>query len=158
MPLKINKIDFNDKGEITRVRNAIQELIENKKSYYILKVEDRATFKTLHRNPPEEAGWYIVLNDDYSLYTGQTQNLNDRINKQTDGTHYSSRSADDKRNFIQKFIGKGIFEKPYICIICEKDLCAKLGLRRIPKLDFDSIEKVIDIFRGQLNFIPFDNI
>ena len=157
-PLTIRKLDFNDKQEINRVKDKIQELIKNKESYYALKVDNKATFKTLFRNPPEEDGWYIILNDESSLYTGNTKDLNNRINKQTDAFHSNDREINNKRNFIKKFIGKGIFEKPYICVISRKDLCTKLGLRTMPDFDRGNIEKVIDIFRGQLEFIHFDDI
>lgn len=148
-------IDFNNKDKIEEVRDAIQELIGNKKSYYLLADEDRATFKTLHENPPEKAGWYIVLNDYYSLYTGETKDLNDRINKQADYSYVKEKSS--KRDFIQKFIGKGIFGKPYICVISKEDLRTKLELPEL-ELDIVTIEKVIDIFRTQLNFICYDDI
>lgn len=157
--LRIKTIDFNNDMTIEKVRGAIQELINNKDVYYILDTEDRSTFKTLHKNPPEEPGWYIILNDYYSIYAGQaSKNLNDRINGQTDGFHYTTRKSDLKRNFIKKFIAVKILKKPYICIITLKSLCAKLGYRKLPELDFNSIEKLIDIFRGKFKYLSYDDI
>jgi hypothetical protein len=157
--LRVKKIDFNSKEAIENLKTTVQDLIKDKSAYYILSTDDKNTFQTLHKNPPKEPGWYIILNDYYSIYVGQaSKDLNDRINIQTDGFHHTKRKSDDKRNFIKKYIAIKIFEKPYVCVLTRKKLCDKLGIRVLPNLDFNSIEKVLDIFRGQLNFLKYDDV
>jgi len=156
--LRVQKIDFNDGKKVSELKEIIQKILYDRNYYYILSTDDLPTFQTIDRTPPRKKGWYIILNDGISLYSGKAKNLANRINKQADGIYDSTRSSDNKRNFIQKFIGKHIIKKPYVCVITEKKLCDKLGIRVLPDLDFNSIEKIIDIFRSEFKYLSYQEV
>lgn len=156
--LRVKKIDFNDGKKVSELKEIIQKILHDRNSYYILSKEDLPTFHTIDRIPPKKKGWYIILNDGISLYSGQANDLDNRINKQADSSYDSKRSSDDKRNFIQKFIGKDVIKKPYVCVITEEKLRKKLRFRVLPDLDFNSIEKIIDIFRSEFKYLSYEEV
>ena len=73
----------------------------------------------------------------------------------TDNYGRTSRSSDDKRNFIKKFDELGVFNRLRVCIIPESKLCTLLAIDslKLTKLDRDNVEKIVDIHRGYFHYL-----
>ncbi len=156
--LKVGVLDFNNFGIVNDLLSAIEQMTCNETSYFSLKFKPSYYFQILDGPIPQERGWYIILDGTRPLYVGQADDLNYRLNTNhgsTDNYGRTSRSSDDKRNFIKKFDELGVFNRLRVCIIPESKLCTLLAIdsSKLTKLDRDNVEKIVDIHRGYFHYL-----
>jgi hypothetical protein len=156
--LKCGKINFNDKSIIERFLGAINELVKISSSYYSLRFKPQYYFEVAEGPLPSERGYYVILEENGKpLYVGRANDLNGRLNTDNgtlDNFADKSRASDSERNFIKKFNELNLLTLK-ICIIKERDLCSKLGVKseELLELDRKNIEKIINIFRHHFDYI-----
>ena len=126
----------------------LNDLKESK--FYDLHISKKYYFK-LDKEITTNPGWYIIFENDSSLYVGKAQNLNSRLNTENgsrDQFANPQRTSDPERNLIKKFSEIGMFNELRVLPINEETLCKKLGLEfPLSDLDRNNIEKFINIFK-----------
>lgn len=155
--LVIGQIDFNDANMVTKLRLAIQDLINNVSSYYRLRFKPKCYFEIPDGSLPPERGWYIILDGKVPVYVGKANDLNARLNTNNgsiDNFANEGRGSDSERNFIKKFDELNVFNALKVCILREKELASKVGLNpnNLTDLDRGNIEKLINIFRCHFTY------
>jgi predicted GIY-YIG superfamily endonuclease len=156
--LKTGRIDINDATIVTNIRDSVNQLLQDRNAYYLLRFKPQFYFETLHRQPPSEEGWYIILDEQCPLYVGKAEDLNARLNTNNgsiDNFANKKRAFDAERNFIKKLSETNVFQNLRVCIIQEKALCLALGLNndKLTKLDKGNIEKIINISKGRFAYL-----
>lgn len=148
--LRCNLIKLNEKEIVEKLKKIIKEIISESNSYQI-QVSKKYYFK-LDKDITKNLGWYAILDGNKQpLYVGKADNLNSRLNTQNgsrDNFANPKRKSDPERNFLKKFADLKIFDRLYVVIIDEQDLCNKLGIK-FPLYDIDraNVEKFINLFR-----------
>lgn len=155
--LKTGRINLNNIKIVRKIEREIQKILNDKKSYFTLRMKKSFSFKT-SKSLPKESDWYIILHRKSPLYVGRTRSLNSRLNTikgGLDNFRNSGRKSDGQRNFIKKFYKLKIFRTLKVCVIREKRLCEKLKLNRnnLEQIDKRNIEKLLNIFRGKFHYI-----
>ena len=155
--LKTGRINLNNIKIVRKIEREIQKILNDKKSYFTLRMKKSFSFKT-SKSLPKESDWYIILHRKSPLYVGRTRSLNSRLNTikgGLDNFRNSGRKSDGQRNFIKKFYKLKIFRTLKDCVIREKRLCEKLKLNRnnLEQIDKRNIEKLLNIFRGKFHYI-----
>lgn len=151
-------IDFNDSKTIDMVRAAIAEIVADSNSYFPLEFKPSFYFYVPGSRLTSQPGWYVILNGRKSLYVGKAGNLKNRLSSNqgsVDQFAKKTRSSEPERNFIKKFIELGIIANPRVCIVEVRDLADRMGLKPddITPLDIANIEKFLNIFRHELDYV-----
>jgi len=155
--LKTGAVNFNDSEVAKSCKEALQEIASNESSYYELRFKPAYYFEVTGRQPPEEVGWYVILDRDVPLYVGRADNLCARLNSNqgsTDNFGKANRESDPERNFIKRFDELGMFSHLQVCVFCERQLLPSLpcGQGAVTDLDRANIEKLLNIFRSCIRF------
>ena len=157
--LIVGLIDVNDPLVVNRVLAAARSALERVRNWHILHVRSGVHFQTPNGPLPEGAGWYVISDRSGGpLYVGESENLNKRLNSDDgSGDNFANptRSQDDIRNFVKAFASKDLLQDLRVGIVVEGDVSSVLGVSSpLSKLDRCNVEKVISLFRRQLNDLP----
>jgi hypothetical protein len=156
--LKVGRMNLNDAAFVIKVRDSLNQLIQNPAAYHSLRFRPPFYFETPARQLPSERGWYIILGGQRPLYAGKAEDLNSRLNTQNgsiDNFANTERRSDPERNFIKKFNEMRILQNLRVCIINEMALCSALGIDadELTELDRGNIEKTINLFRACFDYL-----
>jgi len=148
--LRCDKININNSDVVNNLKDKLKEVIGESK-FYDLHISKKYYFK-LDKEITTNPGWYIIFENDSSLYVGKAQNLNSRLNTENgsrDQFANPQRTSDPERNLIKKFSEIGMFNELRVLPINEETLCKKLELEfPLSDLDRNNVEKFINIFKG----------
>ncbi len=149
--LVIGKIDLNSSDVATRLKVAVQRVINRPASYHAVRFKPQYYFE-VPDGLPSDRGWYILLLERAPIYVGKADNLDSRLNTNNgtiDNFANQRRTSDSQRNFIKKFDELGLCRDLRVCIIREEELVSILSadLRDIDDVDRGNIEKFINILR-----------
>ncbi len=154
--LTARRLSMNLPHSVEVLLVAIGEIVRDKNNWRELTVDSRYYFSVPKGVIPSSAGWYMIVSDGNALYVGEAISLNGRLNSQNgsrDNFANPARVSDSARNYIKKFIELGVIARPQVILITEEDLRAKLNgalPAALDKVERNSIEKVISIFRSRL--------
>jgi hypothetical protein len=156
--LKVGTINLNDADAVLKVRDSVNQLVQDPAAYYKLSFKPQFYFETPTDQLPSKRGWYIILDDKRPLYAGKAEDLNVRLNTNNgsiDNFANKKRTFDPERNFIKKFNETKILSNLRVCIIDEMALCSALGIDtdELTELDRGNIEKMINLFRACFDYI-----
>lgn len=155
--LKCDTIELNAPKNLNILRRSINKEIQKPKNYFKLHYQLPNYFKVLDGDLPEEAGWYVILDNKIPLYVGKANNLNKRLNSlsgSSDDFGKKNRTSDVHRNFIKKYHSLKIFKSLSVCVISESKISKylKIPQAHLTKRDQNNVEKVINIFRGHFKY------
>jgi hypothetical protein len=156
--LKVGRINLNDAAVVIRIRDSINQLVQNQTAYYPLRFKPNFYFETPDGQLPSERGWYIILDGQRPLYAGKAEDLNARLNSNNgsiDNFANKKRTFDPERNFIKKFNETKILQNLRVCIINEMAFCLALGIDadELTELDRGNIEKTINLFKAYFGYL-----
>lgn len=156
--LKVGTINLNDADVVIKVRDSVNQLVQDPAAYYMLSFKPQFYFETPARQLPSERGWYIILNGKRPLYAGKAEDLNVRLNTNNgsiDNFANKKRTFDPERNFIKKFNEMKILPNLRVCILSEMALCSSLGIdaHELTELDRGNIEKMINLLRDYFGYL-----
>jgi len=148
---------LNDIQVVRRLLDGLRSVVKGSSSYYDLKFKPQYYMETPGGCPPEEAGWYVILEANNPLYVGKADDLAARLNSSqgsTDNFAKAARDSDPERNMIKKFDEAGLFQHLRVCVITEHQLLRTLNVdrRMVSDLDRGNIEKLLNIFRSAMTF------
>lgn len=151
--LIVGQVDLNNPKVVSNLKKVIIRLIARSKPYQ-LRFKPSYYFEIVDDSLPEKRGWYIISDLNHPIYVGQTDNLNRRLNTTNNSLNNfanSQRTSDSIRNFIKKFNETKVFKTLYVKILLEENLRSELNLStQLNKVDFENIEKFLNIFRFEL--------
>jgi hypothetical protein len=153
--LRWGRLDLSEPVTLKRVLAILDQVIHFRGRNVRLEVRDRYHFTVPGRSLPSERGWYIICDPTgLPIYVGIAHNLNARLNTDDgsrDGFANPQRRSDPERNFIKAFFSAGFFESLSVVAIPETAFLQQLGQTCVlDDLDFNNIEKIINIFRANL--------
>ena len=155
--LKYQTVNVNAVRTIKAIIHAVQIELSDARNYSALEFHPPYYFKTT-KPLAADAGWYIILDHRTPIYVGDAVNFNGRLNTRhgsCDNFAKKARTSDSQRNVIKKLSEIGLLTTLRVVLVSQARVIDKVKLTAATFTNGDrkNVEKLLNIYRGKLNYL-----